>query len=86
MSIDSKTIFCIIDMFAEKQRVIIPGGRESSIRVGKIPAFTIEFAYANNMEKVHLIGPKAYVEAIAQEIAEYESLNYSHNKIEIEVN
>lgn len=89
-----KEIFCPITMFALKQKIyrVDTETEEVAVELEEIetdflPWALLDLCEKEQSEKIHLAGVEDYVQCIAENVKEYQTLKYSNKKeIEIEVN
>jgi hypothetical protein len=88
--VDNKRVICTISLFTEKQKIfvlegdnILDSSEYSQEDLVKAIPYT---CYGNDIYDVKIFGPIAYTKRLAENVEKYEKLNYSQNKIKIEVN
>jgi hypothetical protein len=85
-----KKIICTVSLFTKNQKIFIVEGDnilDSSDYLQEELVKAIPYTcYGNNIYDVKLFGPITYTKRLAEEIEKEERLNYSQNKIKIEVN
>ena len=84
-----KMIVIPINLFTLDQEIIVvdQGGNHSfaKVELAHLPEVVVEACGVNNTEVIRLIGNRNYAEALANEIREYASLNYSNKELYINI-
>ena len=84
-----KMIVIPINLFTLDQEIIVvdQSGNHSfaKVELAHLPEVIVEACGVNNTENVRLIGNRNYAEALANEIREYASLNYSNKELYINI-
>jgi hypothetical protein len=83
-------IFCPINLF-DKYQTIYKLNNNSQEVLGKIDLANIEEFLVNTCHnekiyKIHILGENDFAPMIAEKVKKYELMQYSYNKIEVEVN
>lgn len=83
-------IYCNINLFDSDQVIYMIQNNEEK-EIAKVPLDFLDksltgLCYNKNIFNIHLFGIDAFVNEIAEKINKYEELNYSNNKIKVEVN
>ena len=87
-----KAVVCNLNLFAANSPVMIVDTETSQTEVvgdismaSFIPGDLFAMCRAHDIYELKLSGPTGYTRAIANEIATLEELNYSENKINVEI-
>ena len=84
-----KMIVIPINLFTLDQEIIVvdQNGNHSfaKVELAHLPEVVVEACGVNNTEVIRLIGNRNYAEALANEIREYASLNYSNKELYINI-